>query len=473
MKIEMCLVKQLVYTVLGTYLAQPAICQVSRPEEPLLKQKTAAYTFANKLDSALLFCKILVAKFPGTENYLFLGSVYEIKKDIANADIYYEKAIKSSGDNASKVYSSLAYVSFRRGKFSKAFRYGNMSLGLLPQQPELHYFIGNVYDSLANEDSASYHYSKAYQLDTNNTEYLRKMYNLYYKEGYVRESLTYLEKVINIDVFDGQSKLALANGFIELDEYNKAIKLLKDQIDINAMTDSGYFALAKCYLNLGDTLNGIISLKKAISFSYKPNVAYYDELSHVYADLGQYGAMLEIYQEGSKKGFYNYQQWIQSYKEKLDTMTRIYQVIEQGNANAHLFNLGNLYFAINDFRNCLKVLTDYKLANGKQTDSFFCLLSICYMNLNKNTEAKIYIQEAIKLSPANEVFRALLTLILYRLKSYQEIIDISKNFPTKNKDIAVFTNAVDNYLLFKAYYALGFSKEAAVCHKVFQEQNGN
>lgn len=473
MKINLHSIKHLLQTLLLCCLVIPTISQTKGLEESLLKQKAAAYTFAGKFDSAFYFGKQLVSKFPNTNNYLLLGSIYEIKKEPTNADIYYEKAIKSSDKNTFHVYSDLAYVAHRRGELSKMFTYTHRSLELDLDQPELHYFIGSIYDSLGQSDSANYHFTKAYSLDSNNTEYLKKMYTIYYKKGFVRESLFFLERVTQLDTLDHKSKITLANGFAEVEDYKKAIFFLNYPISKNWANDSDYYALSKCYLNLGDTINGIISLEKAISLLIIPKIIYYDELIHIYASLGQYGKMLEIFQEGARKGIYSFQQWMDSYKEKVDTMSHIYLNLEQGNPATHLFDLGKLYFAINDYQNCLKVLNDYQLIGGMQTDTLFALISSCNFNLNRNSEAKNYIEKAINLSPLNEDYKLLLLLILYKLKNYQEVINISRNFSVKNRELTIQKNEMDNYLLFKSYNALGLSKEAAVYHKAFQEQNNN
>lgn len=451
------------------FLSWPVMAQPQNDEETLLKQKTAAYTYANKLDQALTNASALVKQYPKTENYLVLASTYEIRKEFDNADKYYYMALQSAGDKAAAVYHDLSFVMLRRNDLNAAIAYAHECLVRNPQQDSLHYFLATIYRSQDKIDSANYHYTRAYELNNNNTDYLKEMYALNYINGMVRESLPYLEKVVAIDTTDRQTRITLASGYIELEEYRKAIPLLQIPFGDSTAADSMYYMLAKCNIELGDSLNAVLNLEKAIMLSKTPDFKHYDMLVQVYAAQGQFNNMLKVYEEGEKKGFKNYRQWIAEYRESVDTMRIIYKHISEGEVAPKLFLLGKLYLKINDFRNSLQVLGDFETVGGALTDSLYSLRALANMNLNHMAEAKTNIEEAIRLAPANEDYRLLLMLIQYRLKNYQEVVNLAKQ---RQGMITVKVNQhkeVEHYLLFRSYQAMGMRQEAAGHHKSFQQ----
>jgi tetratricopeptide (TPR) repeat protein len=449
------------------FVAISASAQINHPDETLLRQKAAAYTFANKLDSALYFAKKLISAYPNTENLVLLGSVYELKKDLAMADLYYGKALESAGSEIFKLYADLAQVQYRRGSTTKAIEYANRSLQINAQQPSLHFLLGSIYQATDNIDSANRHFELAYRQDDHDTGYAKKMYSVYYRQGQLDQAVPILEKLVTENPSDHASRLSLANVLVELDQYDKAFPLVEhpkgDSIDRD------YFILATCYLNLGDTTNAILSIQKAISFSKKPEPVYYELLVQVYAATGRFGNMLEAMKTASTAGLNNYSQWLQSYQQKLDTIAVLYRSIGSGDPASVLLNLGKLYFSIRDYKNSLKVLTDYLTVGGPANDQVFALLAVACMNLKRNEEARQYIEHAIQLSPSNEDYQQVLTLIHYRLKDYSSVVGSVNKLRLSTTGKPAGISDIDRYLLFKSYHALGSLSEAAQYHRAFQQ----
>lgn len=462
-----------IYFIITLFLSMPAMAQPQNDEETLLTQKTAAYSFANKLDLALDNANALVKKFPKTENFLVLASTYELRKDFVNADKYYKTALQSAGDNAAAVYHDLSFVMYRRKDVKNAIAYAHESLARKANQDSLHYFLATIYDSLKNIDSANWHYTRAYQLNNNNTDYLKEMYRIHYSNGMVRESLPYLEKVVILDTSDRQTKITLATGYVELDEYKKAVPLLQIPVGDSTAADSIYYMLAKCNLELGDSLTAVLNVEKAILLSKAPDIKHYDMLLEIYAAQGQYNNMLRVYEEGDKKGFAPYKQWISDYRESVDTMRIIYKDMDNGDVAPKLYLLGKLYLQINDFANSLKVLADFETVGGALTDSLYSLRAVADLNLNHMAEAKTNIEEAIRLAPANEDYRMLLMLIEYRLKNYQSVVNLSKQRQAKTGAKTYEHKETEDYLLYKSYQAMGNGKEAAGYHKSYQQHYKN
>lgn len=444
--------------------------QSSAQNEQDLKQRTAAYLFAGKYDEALQPATQLVAKFPGTENFMILGSVYEIKNDTINANLQYAKAIKGAGDDLYKVYADLCYIAYRRKHMVQAISYGEQSIKLQPNQPEQHYFLGVLYEAREQESAAREHFRQALEQDPDNTTYLKRMYVISYREGNVREAVGYLEKAVAKDSTDQEGRLSLVNGLMELDDYAKALALLRLPIADSIGGSRIWFAQAQCYFQLGDTLNGLTSLEKSFYPSYKQEEAGYQEAANIYAALRQYGKYLEIMQRGAAAGFKSFQKWIADYREATGEMRVIYREIGKGNAADNLYRLGKLYAAIDDYPNSLKLFQDYLSAGGVHTDSVWMYQAVGYFRLGSYREALQAIETALSLAPGNEDYAALRTVILYKMKDYGRMLGASKDLTTADVKGALKTSDTNNYLLFKASNALNRPKESAYWHRRFQQQ---
>lgn len=435
-------------------------------EEAALKQKAAAYVTGRKLDSALYFSKKLIDQYPTAGNHLLAGSVYEIRKDRVNADKSYNKAVEVAGKDLYKVYSDLGLVMLKRTDTVKAIEYENASLSLNREQPDVHYFLGGLYEVRNATDSANYHFTQAWRQDSTNTVYLQKMYAIAYAGGDMAIALPYLEKAVAIDGKDERARTTLVYGYLEIDAFAKALGLLNKKIADTLAGDVDYFNLARCYLNLGDTANGVSALRQAIVFSPQVNSTYYEELVQVLAALGQHKELLTVYTAGAAAGMEAYQAWLRGYQEAVASMDSIYKGIQADNATTSLFQLGKLYISIQDFTNSLKVLQDYQAAGGVLHDSLYSLLAISYVSLNKYAQAKESIEKALALTPSNEDYKMLLLSILYRLKDYEGVISTIGGIQALRQKDGRREEATMGYLLFKSHYGLGRVREAAAYHKV-------
>jgi tetratricopeptide (TPR) repeat protein len=447
----------------GFFMVAPA--QGITTDEASLKQRAAAYVTGRKLDSALYFSKKLSELYPTAGNYLLTGSVYELRNDKTNADKLYSKAIDVAGKELYKVYSDLGLVMLKRKDTAKAMSYEYASLGLFSSQPGVHYFLGGLHEVRNTVDSAHYHFTQAWLLDSTNSVYLKKMYAITYPAGNVATALRYLEKALAMDSTDKEARSTLVYGYLEVDAFDKALVLLKKQMSDTLAGNVDYFNLARCYLNLGDTANGIPALQQAIALSAAVNTTYYDELVNVLAAQGQHKNMLEVYVAGAAAGMEGYQQWLAAYGEAITEMKRIYKYMDATNTTTSLYQLGKLYLSVQDYTNSLKVLQDYQTAGGQPSDSLFSLLAVGYLSLNHYAQAREAIDKALVISPGNEDYQLLLLSILYRMKDYKEVIaaiDGTQVLQQKGKKDG--DAPLRRYLLFKSHWALGHVKEAALYH---------
>lgn len=442
------------------------LAQSISPEEVELKQKAAAYVTGRKLDSALYFSKKLVAQYPGAGNHLLTGSVYELRNDKVNADKSYNKAVEVAGKDLYKVYSDLGLVMLKRMDTVKAIEYEHASLSLNEAQADVHYFLGGLHEVRHAIDSANYHFTQAWRQDSTNTIYLQKMYAIAYAAGDMAAALPYLEKAVAIDGRDEQARNTLVYGYLEIDAFSKALGLLNQKIADTLAGAVDYFNQARCYLNLGDTTNGLSALRQAIAFSVQVNNTYYDELVQVLAAQGQHKQLVTVYEAGAAAGIEAYQAWLRGYQEAVTGMDSIYKGIQGSNAATSLFQLGKLYISIQDYTNSLKVLQDYQAAGGAQHDSLYSLLAISYVSLNKYAQAKESIEKALALAPANEDYKLLLLSILYRLQDFSGVISTIGDIQVLQQKDGRKEEAAMGYLLFKSHWGLGHVREAAAYHKM-------
>lgn len=439
--------------------------------EESLRQKAAAYIISNKKDSALYFSNRLAEQFPSTENFLVKGSVHEIRGELRQADAAYVRALSMAGDDAYKVYADLGAIALRRNDTVQAISYTVQSLRLNNRQPDIHYFLANLYGVSNKPDSAFHHQARAYELDSINIEYIKRMYRVQYENGNIAEAIRLLEKAAAMDTTDLDIKRMLASSLLETDQFSKTLDVERS-IPTDSLRHSDHFIAARSHLHLNDTTEAIHALQNAITAARDTlQPLYYDELVQVYASLGQYRHMLDVYVKGEAAGIGDYKLWLDEYRLAADTIKTIYDNLPNSDLLTSLSHLGRLYVSVRDYVSALKVFNDYKEAEGKMTDSIYALISIANFLLKRYSEARTAIENALQISPGNEDYKALHLSILYQMRDHRGVIanagrqDQLRTLKQDKK--ANDLSDISEYFLFKSYYALGDLKQASLHHRAF------
>ncbi|MDB5229657.1 MAG: hypothetical protein JWN76_462 [Chitinophagaceae bacterium] len=421
----------------------------SQTEIQSLQYRIIMTSMSAKYDSAIYYAQKLTAIEPSARNYLLQGSVFELKKDYATADHFYQKAVNIAGTNQADIYSALAYVYYNRKNLDKAITYSMQSLKVDNNQPSLHYFVGSVFELLQNKDSAKSHFNKAYQADTLKELYAQKLYNLGYEEGEYTDQELYLKKLIALGNNTLNYQATLAGIYMQQDEYGKAAAIL-NEILRKSQSDSVYFSLGQCYMELNLGKEAIKCFKKAIMFSAVVNKQYYDALVDAYAFISRPDSVITTYNEGASKGIVSYQQWLIN-NGGINTLN-----IPAANQN-DFSKINELLFR-RDYRRAILLLNDYKEKKVTPKNEFYPMMAAAQFGLRNFNEAKMYITRAIELEPLKEDYQLLYIATLEKLRDYNELIKEANKLQGLSNTGPDF----NRFILWKSYIGLKDWKQAVI-----------
>lgn len=174
---------------------------------------------------------------------------------------------------------------YEDGKTDSAIFAWKSALKYLPEDEEVHNWLGVAYFKKNNIDSAIYYYKKSIELNKENYQAYNNLGYVYFRQGDYKKALTYFEKALAINPFyeqaqlnyettkrilEGKRSLEAFELFekaanedsleVQLQYYKKVIQLDSDYVD-------AYNNIGVAYYYLGQIDSSIIYLKKALDLN--------------------------------------------------------------------------------------------------------------------------------------------------------------------------------------------------------------
>ncbi len=293
--------------------------------------------------------------------------------------VVYGQQLEVSSLNKEQLHQAIDTVSFR-GKESTVL------LQLLKRTKDLQdfsatydvsYKLGLFYFIKAEKDSSLYYFNTTeyiYQtnelMDKSIADVYRDKAILLVDLGLINKGIEYFNKAYKLFLASGNHKKAisckmnLANCYMDLKDYDKAIvlskEILSDTININPLLKMGcYNALSFSYNGLDDTDKAISWINKGIAIGNEldnPSV-----LSILYSNLGLYYSGKKEYKKALEYGFKG--------KSLSDSMGNY------RSANLRYGNIGSYYLGLKDYEKAEEYLT-----KGVEGNSHFESLKEIYTN---------------------------------------------------------------------------------------------
>jgi tetratricopeptide (TPR) repeat protein len=216
----------------------------------------------------LLFISVVTAPLRLSPQARRAGSYYCKKGEVQyDAEMYtyaifnLEKCLELEPGHY-RAANLLALIMEKRSEMLQAIDYYKKSLGINNRQPNIHYRIGELYESFLEMDLAFGHYKKSVSIDPNHIKSNLALVRHYLK----KKDRASAERNFNVSERQGRLKsgdsLAKAAAAEESENYKQAIELYKKVVEESPSVISAYMRLAELHRMRGDYASAVKILEK-------------------------------------------------------------------------------------------------------------------------------------------------------------------------------------------------------------------
>lgn len=237
---------------------------------------------------------------------------------------------------------------YEDGKADSAIVVWKKALQLIPEDAEIHNWLGIVYHKRNMIDSSRFHYNKAIELNPNYYQAYNNLGYTYFTEKDYQNALKYFEKALAINPFYDQAQmnyettrkliqgeltsraLVLFEKAAGEDSLEVKLSYYKDALKVDTNYVDAYNNVGVTYYYLGEIDSAIIYLKKALEL----NENYPEANNNMGFILSQLGF--------NKRAINFYLKAIQN----------------KPNYTVALINLADSYYFLKDYTNAYKILNE-------------------------------------------------------------------------------------------------------------------
>jgi Tfp pilus assembly protein PilF len=211
-------------------------------------------------------------------------------------------------------YVSTGTDYFAQKEFDKAIEEWKKALEYIPEDAEVHNFLGIAYHRVGHLDSSISEYKKAVQLDPDYHQALNNTGYIYFLKGEYKTALQYFDRALHVnpsyqqailnrqkclDIMEGDLKIAafeLFESANKLDSLELKIQNYKNALKIDSNYVDAWNNLGVSYHYYGYIDSAVYCLKKALEINPEhPQVN--NNIAYLLDSAGEYDAAIHHYQK--------------------------------------------------------------------------------------------------------------------------------------------------------------------------------
>lgn len=327
-----------------------------------------------------------------------LGVVYQEMEETDRALNTFQSILKLPAAPV-ETYNRISNILFQQEDRQGAIDLLRHAVNQTPDDPKLHYYLGNAYRKQKTDGKAIESYIRSIQLDTDMAEPHFNLGMIYLNRKQVNDAILQFREVVRIRPEDYETYLFLGRAYMRNNQVDRAVAALEEAISLKADFLEARLLLGEIYLRQAEPERAIEQL--LVVQTYNPNDLRARELmGKAYAQAGQLDRAIETFQDiiavapDSVSAHYNLGVSYVSQKRYRDAISEFAAVIQNkpDDADAY-FNMG---------------VSIHELLNGPEQAS----LEASQLDVYFNQEVEAF-RRAIQLRPTYpEPFRYLGQLYL-------------------------------------------------------------
>ncbi len=320
-------------------------------------------------------------------------------------------------------------------KTEKALHLLKMLAEIENTNPEILYMLGNCYSLIGSDDKAYDYFRKAEKFANEDRDEL--LYNV-------------------------------GAGYIQNNNYNRAIIFLEKAYNENPKNDSVLYDLAYCYDKLGYEEKSILFYNKYLDIDPYGESAWYN-LGIIYTRLEEYDKAIEAYDfalaidENYSSALFNKANTLSTaerYNEAL-TCYLTFLRFDKHSSDAHVY-IAECYFQLEDYTKSYEYYLQAIQLDSKNADGWYGA-GIVLMLEEKLSESLIYIKKAIKLDDSCPDFWSAFGKVNAALNRYEEAVVAFQ------KSVEIEDSNADFWIAFAEFY-YNCKQIGMAIHTLFQAE---
>ena len=374
--------------------------------------------------------------------------------DYSKAINYYIKTIALKPSTIAYNNLGLAYENLQ--KLDEAKKYYLAALQLNPDYAVSIRNVALLYSKTGQYDSALYFFRKRYSADPNNMSGLSYMLGAFSKLQLTDSIMVYANKMESLTTNNPSEIREIADAFLDIGYYDKAISLYFKALAIRPSTDI-YNNLALTYENVGQYNEAKKYYKMAVALQSDYTTSLRN-LGLLYNRTGVYDTALYYYKKLyaiSPNGVYNLSALAKLFiklKQKDSALLYIRKLESINTENAsELRVMADVYLDLPDYQKAIGIYN--KALAIKPAEDIYNNLAIAYEDQEKYDDAIQAYKSAIKFKPDYVLSINNLASLYYRTKKYDSAATYFKKIIaiTSKPSAAVYNSLADAYYSYDNY----------------------
>lgn len=306
-----------------------------------------------------------------------------------SAQFYFNKGIE---ENSAKLYAVAAKdfdkAILLKPDFSEAY-IANAKVNLEMKK---------IYEALQN-------FTKANQLDPENTEVIQQLAVLYFNNHQYQQAMDFAQKC-NCQI----SSRILGMSYYQLEDYGKAEKYLKQVVAADGQDADAAYTLGRTYLELENEKSAIVQFEKAISILPKNTWAY--ELGLIYFNQNDFKNSLRSFDLAANAGYNKTNDFYENYGfaqlyagESENGIKTLTTLLERKPNNRELLNhIAHALYETKKFNEALGYFSKLLELNPKDASSLF-MAGMTFQKLGQKEKGQKICDSAIAMDPSLARYR--------------------------------------------------------------------
>lgn len=223
------------------------------------------FSILNRMDDAIDFFRKEIDRDPySIAAWMALSNCYVRLNDLDNAIEQLEYVLAIDPHNK-KAYTDIATACNETGRFKDTLEIVSEASRNSAESPLLYCLYGEANARLGNTADAMKSYKKAMKMDENIPEAYAGIGFILSDENNPQSAIKFLRHAHTLAPNNTDYMFVLADEYNKLNDYDKAIKIVLDIIDIDPYDENAYISLMECYVLKDDVENAFLAINRGLA----------------------------------------------------------------------------------------------------------------------------------------------------------------------------------------------------------------
>jgi len=222
------------------------------------------FSMLNRMDDALDFFRKEIDRDPySVAAWMALSSCYIRMNRLDDAVEQLEYVLAIDPHNK-KAYIDIATAYNETGRFKATMETYNEAVRCNAESPLLCCLYGEAHAKLGDLVEAMKSYKKAMKLDENLPEAYAGIGFILSDENNPKSAIKFLKHAHILSPYNTDYMYVMVEEYNKLEEYDKALKVVNDIIDLNPYDENAYIVLMECYVLKDNPENAFLAINRGL-----------------------------------------------------------------------------------------------------------------------------------------------------------------------------------------------------------------